>query len=44
MIMKNAEAENFYTDSLNDRPMMLFAKHSFLVKGERVIPIDKNSL
>ena len=43
-LFPKAEAEKFYTDSLNDRPMMLFAKHSFLVKGERVIPIDKNSL
>ena len=43
-LFPKAEAENFYTDSLNDRPMMLFAENSFLVKGERVIPIDKNSL
>lgn len=43
-LFPDAAADTFYTDSLNDRPMMLFAENSFLVKGERVIPIDKTSL
>jgi len=28
--------ENFYTDSLNDMPLMMLAKKAYLVKGERI--------
>ena len=31
----------FYTDSLNDRPMMQFAEKSFLVRGKKVIPVER---
>lgn len=43
-LFPNETAEAFYTDSLNDRPMMLFAEKCFYVRGEKVIPVDKESL
>ncbi len=30
------EIENFYTDSLNDMPLMKCAKNAFIVKGEKI--------
>ena len=35
----NAEIDNFYTDSLNDQPMIDLAKNAFLVKGDKLIKI-----
>lgn len=35
----DAEIDNFYTDSLNDQPMIDLAKNAFLVKGDRLIKI-----
>ena len=32
----NIQIENFYTDSLNDMPIMLLAKKAYLVKGEAI--------
>ena len=32
----DAEIENFYSDSLNDLPMMRMAKNAYLVKGSKV--------
>lgn len=34
-----AEIENFYTDSMNDKPMMDISKHVFFVKGEQITQI-----
>lgn len=36
----NAEIDKFYTDSMNDAPMISIAKRAFLVKGERVEEIN----
>lgn len=35
----DAEIENFYTDSLNDQPMIDLARNAYLVKGDRLIKI-----
>ncbi|MBO7671982.1 HAD-IB family phosphatase [bacterium] len=35
--------EKFYSDSLADTPMSKIAEHSFMVKGDKIIPWDKNS-
>ena len=35
----DAEIDNFYTDSLNDQPMIDLARNAFLVKGDRLIKI-----
>lgn len=32
----NGIIENFYTDSLNDMPMIKLAKNAYIVKGERI--------
>ncbi len=40
----DAEIDNFYTDSKNDLPFMLMAQNSFFVKGEKIIPADKEKL
>lgn len=32
--------ENFYTDSLNDKPMFSYAKNSYMVKGEKIRRIN----
>ena len=39
-----AKIENFYSDSMNDKPMMLMAENSYLVKGSKIIPIPKKKL
>ncbi len=43
-IFPDAEIENFFSDSMNDVPMMKMAKHAFLVKGEKVLPVPKEKL
>lgn len=35
----DAEIDNFYTDSLNDQPLIDLAKNAYLVKGEKLIKI-----
>lgn len=40
----NAEIDNFYTDSLNDLPMIMIAKKAYLVKGEKLTEIKKENL
>ena len=35
----DAEIDNFYTDSLNDQPMIDLAKNAYLVKGDKLIKI-----
>lgn len=35
----DAEIENFYTDSMNDKPMIDLARNAFLVKGDRIVKI-----
>lgn len=35
----DAEIDNFYTDSLNDQPMIDLARNAYLVKGDRLIKI-----
>lgn len=32
----NGEIDNFYTDSLNDKPLIDIAKHAFIVKGDKI--------
>lgn len=32
----DARVENFYTDSVNDTPMIEMAEHAFLVKGDQI--------
>ena len=34
--LTDCEIENFYTDSLNDLPMMLMAIKAYIVKGQRI--------
>lgn len=36
--------ENFYSDSMNDLPMMKLAKNAYLVKGEKIIPVSREKL
>lgn len=36
--------ENFFSDSMNDLPMMKLAKNAYLVKGERIIPVERERL
>ena len=40
----NEKIENFYSDSMNDAPMMRMAENAFLVKGENVRPVPKDKL
>ena len=40
----DGKIENFYSDSMNDVPMMKMAKKAFLVKGEKLIPVPKEKL
>ena len=35
----DAEIDNFYTDSLNDKPMIDLAKNAYLVKGDKITKI-----
>lgn len=35
---KDAEVEEFYSDSLSDTPMAKLAKEAFIVKGEKLLP------
>ena len=35
----DAEIDNFYTDSLNDQPLIDLAKNAYLVKGDKLIKI-----
>ena len=35
----DAEIDNFYTDSLNDQPMIDLARNAYLVKGDKLIKI-----
>lgn len=37
----DAEIENFYTDSFNDAAMMKLAKHTYLVKGNKVTLLEE---
>ena len=39
-----AKIENFYSDSMNDLPMMRLAENAYLVKGEKIIPVPKEKL
>ncbi len=40
----NGKIENFYSDSMNDAPMMRIADRAYLVKGERLILVEKEKL
>ena len=33
--------DNFYSDSLNDRPMFEFAKNAYMVKGNKIRSVEK---
>ncbi len=35
----NTEIENFYTDSINDKPLIEISKNAYLVKGDKIIKI-----
>ncbi len=35
----NTKIENFYTDSLNDQPLIDISKNAYLVKGKKIIKI-----
>lgn len=35
-IYPNAQIDNFYTDSLNDKPLIDISKNAFLVKGNKI--------
>ena len=41
-VFKDEQIECFYTDSLNDLPMMKKAKKAYLVKGEKVEEYNTN--
>lgn len=38
-VYPDAQIENFYTDSMNDKPMMDISRHVFLVKGSQITQI-----
>lgn len=38
----NEKIDNFYSDSMNDLPMMSIATNAFLVKGDKVKPVPKS--
>ena len=40
----DGKIDNFYSDSMNDVPMMRMADKAFLVKGEKLIPVPKEKL
>ncbi len=40
----DAHIENFFSDSMNDIPMMRIADNAFLVKGEKIIPVSPERL
>ena len=40
----DAKIENFYSDSMNDKPMMLMAKNAYLVKGNKIVPVPEKKL
>ena len=35
----DTEIENFYTDSLNDQPLIDISKNAYLVKGDKITKI-----
>lgn len=39
-----AKIENFFSDSMNDLPMMQMAKNAYLVKGEKILPVAEEKL
>ena len=43
-LFPNQTVEAFYTDSLNDRPMMLYAEKCYFVRREKVTPVEKRFL
>lgn len=40
----DGKIENFYSDSMNDAPMMRMAERAYLVRGERLKPVDERKL
>lgn len=36
--------DEFYTDSINDAPMMKMAKQAYMVKGTEIVPMNKDDL
>lgn len=36
--------DSFYSDSMNDGPMMAMAERAFLVKGEKIVPVPEKKL
>ncbi len=41
---KDCVIDEFYTDSINDVPMMKMAEHAYMVKGKEIKPVDKAKL
>ncbi len=39
LLYPNTEIENFYTDSLNDKPLIDISKNAYLVKGDKITKI-----
>lgn len=40
----NEKITNFYSDSMNDLPMMCLAENAFLVKGHKIKPVPKEKI
>ena len=40
----DGKIDNFFSDSMNDLPMMQLAENSYLVSGEKISPISKDKL
>lgn len=40
----DGKIENFYSDSMNDLPMMRLAENAYLVRGEKIVPVEKERL
>lgn len=40
----DGSVDEFYTDSINDAPMMRMAKRAYMVKGRNIMPVDISGL
>ena len=41
---EGCEIDEFYTDSINDAPMMKMAKKAYMVKGTEIVPVNKEEI
>ena len=43
-VFPEGQIANFYSDSMNDAPMMRIADRAYLVRGEKLMPVPKEKL